>query len=794
MLMPSKSLNLVLIALTLSLSCSHAASATKLNAKPLPRASADTPSSRGEKDFDNDAQYHQPALSRFKRRPDYRDLEKQQKEEEAKKASDAEEARKAAEAARAQSEKKRSETYAKYKSDAIEFNNQGVAFGSQGKWVDAIAMHEKAVQYDPSNKQYRLNLSAARTAFADYKAKQGDSAGAATMYRKALFAEYSNAHAVKGLSTALEKQGVDPVDADARLGIGDQLINANDLEGAYVEYKQAMEIDPSAKVYVKFGDLQYRWGQVGQALQCYQQAAVKDPNYGPAQRQLGIMKLLQKDETGAAALLRKAVILDDTDALAGQQLVEIWRKQVAKNPLNPDFHLGYAGALQLTGDYAGAEAEYKKLEVINANHPGLTDGRASLQKAYQHGRAEKHKKAAETLFSQGLKKEALAEVSQAVMIEPRNARYQFLLGECLEAVGDYKGAHQAYLTCVLIDPEKNKEAAARMKEMQNSGARAGGGVPPATHMTQRPPQGMPTGMPQGMQGMPPQGMSQGMPPQMQGMPMGAPNQMQQSMPPQGMPPQGMPVNMQNQVPVQSPMVTGMAPNGIAPNGMPPNGMTPTGMTPNGMAPQGNFSVPQSFGAPQANNFGVPPQMNKGVFEGAPGGGAAPTAASFRPQQSFAPNQVAAQPGNPQQMGAGNGVRSIPTGQVDSTIYGGAPANDNGNVPTGTGSATTQEDPKLIEVTQAESRKDHMAAVAILRDVVATDLENASNHHRLAVNLMAAGRISEAVTEFRIASALKPGIKTYADDLARALATHKRSVMSNNDGTTTNTEDAKAGGN
>jgi len=65
-----------------------------------------------------------------------------------------------------------------------------------------------------------------------------------------------------------------------------------------------------------------------------------------------------------------------------------------------------------------------------------------------------------------LRREALAEINQAVMLEPRNAEYQFLLGECLEANGDYQNAHQAYLTCVLIDPENNKEAAARMKAMQ----------------------------------------------------------------------------------------------------------------------------------------------------------------------------------------------------------------------------------------------------------------------------------------------------------------------------------------
>jgi len=772
-------LNIVLIALTLTVTAGQAASATKLNAKPLPRAGDKPGWDRADKDFDNDAQYHAPTPSRFKRRPDYRDVEKQQKEDDEKKALDAAEAKKAQEAARVQDEKKRHATYQKYKTDAIEFNNQGVALGSQGKWTDAIAMHEKAVQYDPGHKQYRLNLSAARSAFADYKMKTGDAQGAAALYRKALFAEYSNAHAVKGLSNALEKCSIDPTDVDARLGLGDSLVNSGDMEGAYVEYKQALEVDPnSAKTLVKFGDLQYRWGQVNQALQCYQQAAVKDPNYGPAQRQLGIIKLLQKDETGAAALLRKAVILDDSDALAGQQLVDIWRKQVAKNPLNPDFHLGFAGALQLTGDYSGAESEYKKLEMLNANHPGLADGRASLQKSYIHGRAEKHKKAAETLFAQGLKKEALAEISQAVMIEPRNARYQFLLGECLEAAGDYKGAHQAYLTCVLIDPEKNKEAAARMKEMQSSGgvtsqsqpAMGGGGFQQRQSFNPMQPQG---GMRMPPQGMPPQGMPpQGMPPQgmQQGMPQAMPPQIQQGMP---QTPMQQPNNMQmNRMsfPAQQPMMG---------NNMPPQGFM--------QQPPAGYSMPPQQG-----------MMNKGVYEGAPGGGPAPTAVNFRPQQQgFAPNQVSGQnfpPQNAQQVANQNGVRSFPQNHANSTIYGGATPNDNVNVPTGTpetqGSPT--QDPKLVEVAQAESRKDHTAAVAILRDVVATDLENASNHHRLAVNLMASGRISEAVTEFRIASALKPGTKTYADDLARALAIHKRSMMSNNDGTSSKEE--TSGGN
>lgn len=773
MFMQSKPpLRLFLLALTITLTCAQSVGATKLNAKPLPKAvEINVP---GPKDFENDGAASAPVPSRFKRRPDYREVEAQQKLDDERKAKDAVEAKKQAELAAEQSEKKRHQQYQKYKVEAIEFNNQGVALGSQGKWTEAIIMHEKAVQYDPSHKQYKLNLSAARTAFGEKKMKDGDWQSAASLYRKALAAAHDNAQAAKGLSSALEKCGYDPVNIDVRVNLGDQLVNSGDLEGAYIEYKQALEIDPSsANALVKLGDLQYRCGQIAGAQSCYQQAAIKDPSYGPAQRQLGIIKLLQKDETGAAALLRKAVILDDSDALAGQQLVEIWRRQVAKNPLNQDYHLGFAGALQLTGDYAGAESEYKKLEMLNASHPGLVDGRASLQKAYHHGRAEKHKKAAETLFSQGLKKEALAEISQAVMIEPRNARYQFLLGECLESAGDYKGAHQAYLTCVLIDPEKNKEAAARMKEMQSTG--------PAPAPQQHPMGGGNFGQP----------MQQQMPMRQISFPAqqpvgggGMPHGMPQRMMPQGMAPQGMAQ--------QGTRPMGMAPQGMAPQGMPPqNGMMSHGMPQNmGMAPHGHnmpMQPPQGGFAP---NW---PQQPKGVYEGAPAGmSAPPTAAGFRQPQNLSQNQVAfnAQPNA--QAGAGGETRSIPQGNAGNPIYGGAPSPDNVSIPTNSGgNPETSQDPKLNEVTQAESRKDHMAAVAILREIVATDLENASVHHRLAVNLMASGRISEAVTEFRIASALKPGTKTYAEDLARALAIHKRSMMSHHDGTS-NSEDAKGG--
>lgn len=85
--------------------------------------------------------------------------------------------------------------------------------------------------------------------------------------------------------------------------------------------------------------------------------------------------------------------------------------------------------------------------------------------------------------------------------------------------------------------------------------------------------------------------------------------------------------------------------------------------------------------------------------------------------------------------------------------------------------------EMAMVAGAEKQRDYSEAVKILRQLLTNNLNNADVHHRLAVNLMAQGQIGEAVTEFRIASALAPERKDLASDLARALSIHKRSLMS-----------------
>jgi tetratricopeptide (TPR) repeat protein len=616
--------------------------ADKLQAPPLPHAS----DLQAQKDFSL-GQENAPSLSRFRRKPDYREEEAHKKVEENKVTkSQALEQEKLAQEAR-KAERAEADKRARSLQAAIDANNSAVELGKQGRWLDAIAEHAKAVQLDPRNKEFCINLSAARCAYGQQRLAQGDGQGAAHLFRQALTAAPDNGLAGKMLVEAIKKCGINPSSADARLTLGDELAQSGDMEGAAIEYQAAMQLEESARTYTKIGDIALHYGQIATAAQWYRQAVGKDPDFGAAHRQLGLIALLQKDLTIGATELRKAVILNPKDAVAGQALVEIWQKQVANNPSYAENHLGLAGALQLTNDLAGAMSEYRKVERLDPHNPQLATGLASLERTYQHAQADQHRLAAETLFNQGLRKEAQTEISQAVRLDPRNATYQLLLGECLEANGDYQGAHQAYLTCVLIDPQNNKEAAVRLKQMQ----------------------------------------------------------------------------INNPISLASAETASVQP------------FTKTN----------NVVAPVEMNQANSNSLDLPRQSSaphKDIFEGGPGIG------SYLPP---------------------NSVRTHEEGEA-------IPAASTPNQASTPGMTDPHD---LRKVQEAEEQRDFAKAIDLLRPLLSANLGSDEMHHRMAVDLMNAGEITAAISEFRIAGALAPSRKEWSDDLAQALAIHKRSLMSSN---------------
>lgn len=691
------------VAFTVALG-TQSALATKLTGAPLPYE-------RETKEFNsNNSVVIPPSASRFQRRLDYREEEKLKKQQEAEAAKKAELDKLRAIEEEKKAQAQQVENAKQYIQMAIDANNSAVAFGKQGRWNEAIVAHEKAVQYDPSNKQFKINLSAARTAYGQQRLSQHDYAGAAHLFRQALAAANDNSMAAKNLSEALKKQGIDPGSVDQRLELAEKFMASNDLVGASIEIQQCMALEQSARVYQKMGDLCVRYGQVTNAMAYYRQAIVKDADFGPAHRQLAFLQMSKNDFTAAAASLRKAVICDSKDVAAGQALVELWRKQVAQNPLLAENHLGLAGAMQLTGDFAGAEAEYRRLEALDPRNPGLESGRASLTRAYQHAKAEKHRLAAETLFSQGLRREALGEINQAVMLEPRNAKYQYLMGECLEGIGDYAAANKAYLTCVLIDPENNREAAARMKEMQKAAGMSGADVAKISGQ-----------------------LGNQLSNQMNSAPQQMPQQalQQRQMAPQMMQPAQQ--QMQQQQFAQQ--------------------------------PPGSFRVAQPEEQPQ--QLQQPDPSRKSMFEGGSQRPAFnPQAMNFRTHDESQQAQAEMEQELRQQQARQAAMQAQQAAQHAAQQQAAAQ-------PT----AAPSIHDALSQVSVLESQRDYQGAANLLKQMCEADVQNPELHHRLATNLLNLGQVVEAIPEFRIASALKPTMKAYSDDLARAMAIHKRSLMS-----------------
>ncbi len=660
-------------------STSQAALATKLNAKPLPRFSTfDRPAKDFSGQGSGNADPMPPSLW-ANRKPDYRDEQKRQKEEEAQKAQ--------AEVQKAEKAKQEQARAIKaLQQEAINANNTAVGFGRVGRWAEAVSQHEKACKIDPGNEEFKRNLSAAYCKYGEQRLKQGDASGAAHLFRKSLGAASNNALAGQGLSQAIKKMGLDPALADNRIGLGDQLAAGGDLTGATLEYTLAMQLEPCAKTYTKMGDMSVRFGQIPNAVSWYRQAIVKDAGYGPAHRGMGFAYMMLKDFTSAASALRKAVIANADDSAAGQALVEIWRKQVATQPTLAENHLGLGTALQLTGDLDGAESEYMKVEQLDRQNPQLTPARNSLAKARKHREAEKHREAAETFYGQGLKREALSELAQAAMMEPNNARYQFQMGEFLEGAGDYQNALAAYRKSVLIDP-KNEEGARRMRELMSQVG---------------------------------QGQAQSREPKQQ-----------QANPAQGGERVRPTLERTGQQQPQAPM-----------------------------SGQRTQSIQQAQQI-QPGNSANPQVYQKNMFEGGgavQAGEAAPFTGSFATHDERRESDTTGD-----------------TGKRDLVERGGE------TTPTSTPPRSTArvESPVLQQVSALELRGDFNGAVELLKNALPNNLQNPDIHHRLGLDLVNLGQTSEALSELRIASALDPGNKTYAEDLARVLKIHQRSLTGEN---------------
>jgi tetratricopeptide (TPR) repeat protein len=309
-------------------------------------------------------------------------------------------------------------------------------------------------------------LGNAATAAAQKYLQNHDLGAAGDQIRQALAADPSNKTSQSVYGQILKASGLNPNSASDHITLGNSLAGQGKYKEAVIEYNNALAIKPSAEAHVCIGNIAYTLGRADLARNEYEKALSVDPQSEFAFRQRGLLKYALQDQIGANTDLSKALSLSPTDRLAGESLLELWRRQLAANPNDPNGHLGLARSYLLIGDLDSAQTEYQEVARLDPNNSHLPAARNSFKLALAKREANNSFEAAKTLDHEGAIKEAHIKIGEAIAYYPRDVKMLLFQGELSEKLALYDEAHQAYLSVLKEDP-KNITAAARLKKIPN---------------------------------------------------------------------------------------------------------------------------------------------------------------------------------------------------------------------------------------------------------------------------------------------------------------------------------------
>ncbi len=334
----------------------------------------------------------------------------------------------------------------------------------EGKLQQAQELLEKYDKVYPKNAAIDSKLSQVSLDRAKYYVRHDDYVEGAKQARIALAHNSSNTEAKHVLEQVLRHHGIEPNHSMSRVKLGDVLFSQGKLKEARVEYDAALKADHSTGAYIGLGNISLRENKLKDAKTNYQLALDKDPESAVALRQLGIVRYKLKDVVGANTDLSRALVLNQSDKLAGQTLVELWQRQVSLRPKDANSHLGLARAYQLSGDLKSAQNAYRTVVSIEPNHPNLPAARQSFKLALARQEAQKTYEAAKTLDASGAVPEAFNKAAESVSLSPGDVKFRLYQAELAERLGNAPEAKHLYMEVLRQDP-KNLIAAQKVKAL-----------------------------------------------------------------------------------------------------------------------------------------------------------------------------------------------------------------------------------------------------------------------------------------------------------------------------------------
>lgn len=201
---------------------------------------------------------------------------------------------------------------------------------------------------------------------------------------------------------------------------------------------------------------------MAQAMRQYNKNFEVDQNSPDALKQRGLYRYSTGDLVGANSDLSKCLTLEPHNKQAAEALLDLWRRQVAANPLSVNGHLGLARTYLQLGDLEAAQSEYKEVVRLDPNNPHLPAARNCVKAALARRAALKCFETAKTLNGVGDYKDAYDKTLEALTYTPNSSQILLLKGQLADKLSYHREAREAYLAVLAEDP-KNQEAAKGLK-------------------------------------------------------------------------------------------------------------------------------------------------------------------------------------------------------------------------------------------------------------------------------------------------------------------------------------------
>jgi tetratricopeptide (TPR) repeat protein/2-polyprenyl-3-methyl-5-hydroxy-6-metoxy-1,4-benzoquinol methylase len=239
-------------------------------------------------------------------------------------------------------------------SPAIAAIDEGNALEEQGRFPEALARYEAAVQADPQCARAHVNRGNILLA-------RGEIDEARSAYELAI--------------------ACDPRYAGAHFNLGNLLTRAGEFERALLHYQTAIDIRPDfADAFVALGNALDSLGRAAEAAQSYERALAINPGYAEVHLNLGMLAATQGRNDEAVICMRRAIGIRPDNASAHYHLgvalfglgrnaeaADSFRAALALDDTLSDALGGLGDALLRLGDLEDSVTSYRRLLLRNTD-------------------------------------------------------------------------------------------------------------------------------------------------------------------------------------------------------------------------------------------------------------------------------------------------------------------------------------------------------------------------------------------------------------------------------------------